>query len=161
MANAAEVGRHLTRAIASQPFDHWVEHLQTLEGPWAPAQNPLEVATDPQLEANGVLLPVVDADGNPQTLVANPVQFDETPPELTRGPTFAEHTDDILRELGRSEAEILQLLGAGLSNPEIAGRLYITRKTVETHVGNLLAKLGLRNRAEAAAFATRQISDRS
>ena len=109
MANAAEVGRHITEAIASQPFDHWVEHLQSLEGPWSPAQNPVEVAADPQLAANGVLLPVVDADGNPQTLVANPVQFDETPPSVTRGPTFAEHTDEILRELGRSEEEILQL----------------------------------------------------
>jgi DNA-binding NarL/FixJ family response regulator len=57
--------------------------------------------------------------------------------------------------LTRREAEVLQLIGAGLSNPEIADRLYITRKTVETHVGNLLAKLGLRNRAEAAAFVTR------
>ena len=109
MANAAEVGRHLSEAFAAQPFAHWLEHLQTLQGPWSPAQNPLEVSNDPQLEANGVLLPVVDADGNPQTLVANPVQFDETPPELTRGPTFAEHTDDILRELGRTEEEILQL----------------------------------------------------
>jgi DNA-binding CsgD family transcriptional regulator len=58
--------------------------------------------------------------------------------------------------LTRREAEVLELIGAGLSNPEIGDRLYITRKTVETHVGNLLAKLGLRNRAEAAAYATRR-----
>ena len=47
------------------------------------------------------------------------------------------------------------LLGHGLTNPEIAERLYISRKTVEHHVSRLLAKLGLRSRAEAAVYATK------
>jgi DNA-binding NarL/FixJ family response regulator len=58
--------------------------------------------------------------------------------------------------LTRRETEVLELIGAGLSNVEIGERLFITRKTVEHHVSNLLAKLGLRNRAQAVAYLTRQ-----
>ena len=60
------------------------------------------------------------------------------------------------RDVGRlDEHHIAQLAGDGLSNPEISDRLYISRKTVEHHVGNILSKLGLRTRGEAAAWARR------
>jgi DNA-binding NarL/FixJ family response regulator len=50
---------------------------------------------------------------------------------------------------------VLELLAHGLKNREIAERLFLSEATVKTHVRHLLDKLRLRNRAEAAAFATR------
>ena len=57
--------------------------------------------------------------------------------------------------LTHREVEVLRLVAAGRSNPEIGEELFISPRTVTTHVSNILKKINAANRAEAAAFATR------
>ncbi len=59
--------------------------------------------------------------------------------------------------LSRRETEVLRLLGEGLSNREIGERLFISPKTAEHHVSRIFGKLGLKSRAEAAAYAVRTL----
>jgi DNA-binding NarL/FixJ family response regulator len=61
----------------------------------------------------------------------------------------------VIDDLSPREREVLELMAEGLKNREIAERLFLSEATVKTHVRHLLDKLRLRNRAEAAAFATR------
>jgi len=63
--------------------------------------------------------------------------------------------DPRLTKLSDRELEVLRLLGDGLTNAEISARLVISLPTTKTHVGNILTKLDLRDRVQAAIFAHR------
>ena len=63
--------------------------------------------------------------------------------------------DDGLERLTDQERRILELLAEGLSNREIGERMYLAEKTVKNYVSNLLAKLGMHRRTEAAVYAAR------
>ncbi|PLT30188.1 response regulator [Peribacillus deserti] len=61
----------------------------------------------------------------------------------------------LINELTKREQEVLLEIASGKSNKEISSALFITEKTVKTHVSNILSKLGLADRTQAALYAVR------
>ncbi len=73
--------------------------------------------------------------------------------ELNKPPADLPLTDDPLTE---REVEVLKLVARGLTNQEIADQLVVSERTVRTHLSNILGKLHLANRTQAALYALRQ-----
>ncbi len=147
-------------AMAAGHQEAAVEHLRTAAALWADPDRPYELARtrfelaralaarQPEQAADHArralaALDRIGAGGDADRVAAFLRDLGVTPRTGVRG-TGA---------LTVREREVLRLLGVGLSNPEIAQRLHVTRKTASHHVSSILAKLGLRNRSEAAAHA--------
>ena len=87
-----------------------------------------------------------------ETLVAPAIirrlvdEFVRRPPPGTRHPPA-------LNALSQREVQVLELVAKGLSNAEVADRLFLSQATVKTHVARTLAKLGLRDRVQAVVLA--------
>lgn len=103
--------------------------------------------------AIGFLLKNTEADElcrNIKTAAKGVVQLS---PEASRRLMTALQTLGPLEELTERELEILISLAKGMSNNDIAGALSVTEKTVKTHVSNVLSKLNVKSRTQAAVYA--------
>jgi NarL family two-component system response regulator LiaR len=107
-----------------------------------------------QAGATGYLLKNVSgeelADAIRSTYAGKPTLAKEAVNSLIQKDTLE---PSLAKDLTRRELEVLSLLVKGLSNPEIAGKLSVSRSTVKSHVSSILSKLGVSNRAEAIALA--------
>jgi DNA-binding NarL/FixJ family response regulator len=75
---------------------------------------------------------------------------------LASGPALPETASaDLPDELTPREAEVLALIAEGLSNVEIAERLFVSPTTVKSHINHIFAKARLRDRAQAVTYAYR------
>ncbi len=75
--------------------------------------------------------------------------------QIRRGSVITEE-DRLAQQLNEREANVLELISDGLTNREIGERLFLSEKTVKHHVSDILGKLGLSRRVEAAGFAIRR-----
>jgi crotonobetainyl-CoA:carnitine CoA-transferase CaiB-like acyl-CoA transferase len=114
MAEHSDIAQQIVDdAIGNLTFAECQTLLRKGRGQWAPVQDAWEIANDEALTANGRIAEIVDAEGHPQKLVANPVKFDDDRANLARAPQFAEHTDGVLRELGIDDDRLIELKIAG------------------------------------------------
>jgi len=105
----------LDAVFATRTLDEWRAAFDDMEGPWAPVQKARELLADRQALANGYVQQVDGGKRGRFPLVTNPVQFDETPPTLTRGPEWGEHTDEVLQsELGVPMDALLEYKAKGV-----------------------------------------------
>ena len=108
--NRRECVEMLDTIFATRTFDEWRALLMDVEGVWAPVETPGELLEDPQVLANGYVREVVAQSGTTFRMVPSPLQFDGTPPDLTRAPDHGEHTDEVLGELlGLDTEQLLDL----------------------------------------------------
>ncbi len=173
---ASETNRSATIAAAKMALglvalakggDAWALFDEARER-WAALEMPLHVAQARLAIARSL----VTADPDEARDIARAVRTDFEKLGATRDVAAA---SELLRDLGVAaspgkrtagilsarEDEVLTHLATGLSNAEIGARLFISPKTVEHHVGRILSKLGLKNRAAAAAYVLKEKSGRN
>ncbi|WP_420176969.1 response regulator [Luteococcus sp. OSA5] len=152
------VAQHLSRVVILTTFDR-DDYL--FDGLAAGASGFLLKNTDPERLVDAIrvvagghalLAPDVTTRVIRRMTAAEPAQQASTPPvaaEASR-PRLPHGV-----ELTSRETEVLQLVAEGLSNHEIAQQLFVGEATVKTHVSNVLAKLGVRDRVQAVVWAHR------
>jgi DNA-binding NarL/FixJ family response regulator len=156
----------LGRALRAVGDNGARERLESAVVAFGELEAPLDVA------AARIELATLLADHEPE-VAANEARLAVEAAERAGAGALADQAAALVRDLGgpartgpkllgllsKRETEVLRLLGEGLTNAEIAARLFISTKTAGNHVSSVLSKLNLRSRSEAAAYAVRYLGE--
>jgi crotonobetainyl-CoA:carnitine CoA-transferase CaiB-like acyl-CoA transferase len=112
-ANGAQMVAELEKTFSTESLDHWKKTLARQKGQWDVVRLVSEVGADPQAVFNGFIQQVDYGQNRVLPLVANPVQFDRTPPDLRPAPEFGADTDRVLADLGMDEDAIIDAKVSG------------------------------------------------
>ena len=111
--NSDAASQELRETFVTATLEEWRDRLTSMKGQWGPFQTLEQLATDPQIHANGHLVDVDAGNGESFKLVSSPVLFDGEPPELRKGPEHAQHTEEVLLEMGFDWDRIGELKQSG------------------------------------------------
>ena len=111
--NSNEAREVIQSIIETRTLEEWRDQIGPMKGQWGPFQTLQQIPDDPQVIANELIREVEIDGGESFRLVANPVQFDEVAPSLQKGPEHAQHTEEILLEMGLGWERIASLKEEG------------------------------------------------
>jgi crotonobetainyl-CoA:carnitine CoA-transferase CaiB-like acyl-CoA transferase len=114
VANMPELTAILDEVFGSQPMAHWYEVFSGVHVTFGAVRGPQEVVSDPQLQANAIVVPLAGAGGNLTSTVSSPIQVHGVAKVAAkRGPELGEHNENILRQLGFDVTQIANLVTSG------------------------------------------------
>ncbi len=116
MENSDAARQILSEIFETKTLEQWRDPLAPRRGQWGPCQTTAKIPGDAQVIANDHIREIEVGDGSTFRVVASPVQFDEQPFELRKGPEHAQHTEEILLELGLEWERITALKESGAIN---------------------------------------------
>jgi len=105
----------LDEVFGAQPMSHWYEVFNGVHVTFGAVRGPEEVITDPQLQANDIIVPIEGAGGKLTSTISSPIQVHGVSKvSAKRAPDIGEHNDEVLQELGFNAAEIDGLRATGV-----------------------------------------------
>ena len=116
MENSDAARQILSEIFETKTLEQRRDQLAPMRGQWGPFQTTAQIPGDAQVIANDHIREIEVGDGSTFRVVASPVQFDEQPFELRKGPEHAQHTEEILLELGLEWERITALKESGAIN---------------------------------------------